>query len=819
MPLDVDQHTLELLEFDKIRERLLGFTLSEPGRSALRENEFETDQTLLQGRLAIVSEIQILLTERDRRPEGDIPTLGPFLSSARHEGSVLEPEELNEIARFLRGVRTLQEWLFQESEGTARSTLRGDLAGSPELERRIRSYIDQDGSIKEDAIPELRAIRKEIARTHGEIDEIVRSYFQRGDKDRIFTSDVPTQRDGRTVLPLSADHRSKIQGIVHEVSQSGATLFVEPEPLVRRNNALVELQGRAFQAIRRALRLLTEEVRGQINLLMSLEEYVATLDGYYARALYGNRIEGHPPTEAGAEGTLVLVKARHPLLGSDCVPISIEVEKKTRALIVTGPNTGGKTVSLKTVGLFALMHQFGIPLPAEDGTVMPIFHSIYADIGDEQSLEESLSTFSGHMRRISFVLSRADRESLVLLDELGSGTDYEEGAALSMAILDTFISRARLTIVTTHHTVLKHYGFTREEAENVSVSFDTTTHRPTFQLRVGEPGASHALEIASQNGIGPELIEQAERYLEEHQSDAAEIIRQLTEEHNLLQERRRELEEEQRRYARQEELLREEREALREKEEELRREGIRDIRTFAAEARKRLENLVRELREGEITREKTQKVKEYIQELEAKEEGEAARLSREYSPTEEALRKAEERRGGRRGKSTAAGDREDRGATGAGAHRRPREYREGDEVVVTANGRRATLLRRNKDGSWLVAAGPIKLSLDPQEFEPLLGKKGREVSVSYEQGSGAAPVAELDLRGQRLQDALKAVDDQIDRAVLSGMQRFGIIHGMGEGVLQKGVRSHLADHEAVDSFSYATPEEGGFGKTIVELRG
>lgn len=815
MPLGVDQHTLELLEFEKIRARLLGFTLSEPGRGALGENEFETDPARLEGRLTIVSEIQRLLIEQERRPEGDIPALAPIVGSARHEGSVLEPEELNEVARFLRGIRVLQEWLFQESEGTARSALRRDLGSAPELERRVRTYIDVDGSIKEEAIPELRAIRKEIAKTHGEIDELVRSYFQRGDKERIFTSDVPTQRDGRTVLPLSADHRGKIQGIVHEVSQTGATLFVEPEPLVQRNNALVELEGRAFQAIRRTLRLLTEEVREQLDRLASLEEYVATLDGYYARALYGNRLDGHPPAEAGPDGALVLVKARHPLLGPDCVPISIEVEEETKALIVTGPNTGGKTVSLKTVGLFALMHQFGIPLPAEDGTVMPIFHSVYADIGDEQSLEESLSTFSGHMRRISYIVSRADRDSLVLLDELGSGTDYEEGAALSMAILDTFIRKARLTIVTTHHTVLKHYGFTRDEAENVSVSFDTTTHRPTFQLRVGEPGASHALDIASQNGIGPELIEQAERYLKEHQSDAAEIIRELTEEHNLLQERRRELEEEQRRYARQEELLREERRRLEEREEELRREGIREIRTFAAEARKRLENLVRELREGEITREKTQKVKEYIQELEAKKEEETARLDREYSPTEEALRKAEERRGGRRrGAGAEAGPGDD----GRGRREGSREYRDGDEVVVTANGRRATLLRENKDGSWLVAAGPIKLSLSPEEFEPVRGKRDRAVSVSYEQGSGSAPAAELDLRGQRLQDALKAVDDQIDRAVLSGMQRFGIIHGMGEGVLQKGVRSHLADHEAVDSFTYAAPEEGGFGKTIVELR-
>lgn len=710
-------------------------------------------------------------------------------------------------------MRLLHNWYFENSDGTARATLKGEIGDAPNLERRIRTYVDADGSIREEAIPELRGIRREIARTRGDMEELVRTYLQRGDRDRVFTSDVATQRDGRTVLPVSADHRGKIPGIVHEVSQSGATLFIEPEPLVERNNALVELQGRVFQVIRRTLRLLTEELRDHFDLLAALEEYVGRLDGYYARARYGNRLQGLPPEEPDGQGGLRLVNGRHPLLGAECVPISLEVEEKTRALIVTGPNTGGKTVSLKTVGLFALMHQFAVPLPADDGTVLPIFQSVYADIGDEQSLEESLSTFSGHMRRISSILSQADRNSLVLLDELGSGTDYEEGAGLSMAILDTFIQRSRLTIVTTHHTVLKHYGFTREEAENVSVSFDTTTHRPTFQLRVGEPGASHALEIAGQNGIPGDLIGQAERYLEEHQSDAAEIIRQLTAEHNLIQERRKDLEEERRRYERQEELLRQERRELEEREEELRREGIREIREFAGEARKKLENLVRELREGEISREKTRRVKEYIRELEEKEEEESSLLEREPSPTEEALRKASER-GRRRSAESGEGRPDARSRDQRDEH----ALTEGDEVIVTATRRRATLLRRNKDGSWLVAAGPIKLSLGIEEFEPLPKEKKREsVSVSYDREASSAPSAELDLRGQRLRDAITAVDNQIDRALLSGLDRFGIIHGMGEGVLQKGIRSHLSDHDAVASFAYAAPEEGGFGKTIVEL--
>ncbi|MFP4330361.1 MAG: endonuclease MutS2 [Spirochaetaceae bacterium] len=813
MPLDADERTVELLEFSKIRREILEAALSEPGAALLRERGFSRDETVIRRELTLVAEIQRRLAEEEARPEGGVPDVTASVDSLRHEGAILEPEELNEIARFLGGVRRLHNWLFRE-EGGALEALQGDLGPARELEAGIRRYIGEDGSIKEEAIPELQAVRRRIARTRGEIDELVRSYFQRSDREKVFTSDLPTQRDGRTVLPVSSDHRGKIGGIVHEVSQTGATLFVEPEALVEKNNALVELEGRAFQAIRRALAEVSDALRVERTALHGLIGYLAVLDSYYARALYAHRLDAVVPTVAGEGGALILRRARHPLLGPRCVPISLEVTAGTRALIITGPNTGGKTVSLKTVGLFALMHQFGLPLPGESGTTMPIFSSLHADIGDEQSLEESLSTFSGHMQRISGILDRIGPSSLVLLDELGSGTDYEEGAALSMAILDECIRRAGLTIATTHHTVLKQYGFTRKEAENVSVSFDAATHRPTFELRVGEPGASHALDIASHNGIPPTLIAQARSYLDEQQSDIAEIIRQLTEEQTKLKERSAELEEQLRRRRREEQKLLEEREALRAREEELRREGLRELRSFSAEARRKLENLVRELREAEITREKTQAVKEYIQELEEAEARQTERFRDESSRMDEAPGRSP---GGREGRRRRTGP-------GAGSRGRGGEApAAGQEVIVTANGRKATLLRENRDGSWLVAAGPVKLSLGRDEFEPA-GPAGRgsrrgEVHVSYDQDSAPAPRAELDLRGHRLEEALAALDDQIDRALVTGLNRFSVIHGMGEGVLQKGVRSHLAGHGSVTAFHYASPEEGGFGKTIVELGG
>ncbi|MFW5811596.1 MAG: hypothetical protein ACOCWS_01340, partial [Alkalispirochaetaceae bacterium] len=260
MPLDADERTVELLEFSKIRREILEAALSEPGAALLRERGFSRDETVIRRELTLVAEIQRRLAEEEARPEGGVPDVTASVDSLRHEGAILEPEELNEIARFLGGVRRLHNWLFRE-EGGALEALQGDLGPARELEAGIRRYIGEDGSIKEEAIPELQAVRCRIARTRGEIDELVRSYFQRSDREKVFTSDLPTQRDGRTVLPVSSDHRGKIGGIVHEVSQTGATLFVEPEALVEKNNALVELEGRAFQAIRRALAEVSDALR------------------------------------------------------------------------------------------------------------------------------------------------------------------------------------------------------------------------------------------------------------------------------------------------------------------------------------------------------------------------------------------------------------------------------------------------------------------------------------------------------------------------------------------------------------------------------
>ncbi len=343
---------------------------------------------------------------------------------------------------------------------------------------------------------------------------------------------TPTQRDGRVVLPLKTQYKGRVQGIVHEMSSSGSTLFIEPLEVVEKNNAIVQEENLYRLEVRRILRELTAEVSRRASELDGFVGQVSALDTWLARARYAvlhdcRRADPHPDT-------VTLATARHPLLGSGVVPVSITVGGEQRVLIITGPNTGGKTVSLKTVGLLALMNQFGMEIPAGDGSALPLFHSIFADIGDEQSIQQSLSTFSGHVKNLSAIVQRAGARSLVLLDELGAGTDPQEGVALAMALLDHFMARGCIVMATTHHGILKNYGATRPGAQNASMGFDRDTLAPTYRILMGVPGESHALQIARRSGMPENVLRDAFSYLDDERTDISKLVSHLAERHQKL---------------------------------------------------------------------------------------------------------------------------------------------------------------------------------------------------------------------------------------------------------------------------------------------
>ncbi|MGA2642837.1 MAG: Smr/MutS family protein, partial [Spirochaetia bacterium] len=594
---------------------------------------------------------------------------------------------------------------------------------------------------------------------------------------------TPTQRDGRVVLPLKSQYKGRVKGIVHEMSSSGSTLFIEPLEIVEKNNAIVQEENLYRLEARRILRELTSEVSRKTADVRLLVRAVSAMDTWLARARYA---VSHGCRRAEEDTQRVsLIDARHPLLGSIVVPVTVMVGGDQRVLIITGPNTGGKTVSLKTVGILALMNQFGMEIPAAEGSALPLFDSVYADIGDEQSIEQSLSTFSAHVKNLATIVRSAGARSLVLMDELGAGTDPQEGVALAMSLLDHFMARGCIVLATTHHGILKNYGATRPGAQNASMGFDRETFSPTYRILMGVPGESHALQIARRSGMPENVVQSAFSYLDDERTDISRLVSHLAERHQKLtvaedEHKARENElREKRRKADLQELT------LRQKELELRRHGLKELRDFIGQARKDWEEL----------REKTG----------ASAGSDFGRLAARIQSRIE----SEEKR-----------IVEERDALAPGASF---EIHPGMDVIIARTGRRGRAVRPDKGARWIVETETLRLSLPPGELRPApLSGPGENAapSVSFTAaGPVDPPVLDLHIRGMRLDEAMKLVEKQLDSALLHGLREFTIVHGKGEGILRTAVHRYLKSLPAVESFRFSLPEEGGFGRTIVTLKG
>jgi DNA mismatch repair protein MutS2 len=806
-----DERTLRLLEFGRIREDVACYCLSEEGRTALLAEEPRTDPAAVVALKANVSSIIALFQEGREIPSLSFPEIGLPAKAIAKKGSALDEPELFALGLWAESYMAFLSFM----KGAKEEGIASFLVSAPDLApigRVVFRVINKDGSLRD--LPELRDARSRIARINRDIQAVTDSYYKDQDIRSMLNSDEPTQRDGRTVLPVRVNFKGRVRGIVHEVSATGQTVFIEPEELVLKNNELIQEEARYRQELLRVLREATEKLFEHAPSLEAARSLLAGLDGIYARARH-SRVGGLFMARDLASG-FTLRKARHPVLGPRAVPIDVELPEGTRTLIITGPNTGGKTVTLKTIGLLALMNQFGLGVPAAPESGFAVFDAVHADIGDEQSIDQSLSTFSGHIRVIGSILSTATERSLVLLDELGSGTDPEEGCAMAMSLLDTFIERGCLTVLTTHHGILKNYGYSRKACLNASMDFDKASLSPTYRILMGVPGESRALEVASKNGLPAGIVEGARKYLAEERADVSELIRGLTEKHRELED----IEVDRRR------RLRDAKEAQRkadlstlrakQKELELREQGVGDLRRLLSESRKTLENLVKEIREGEITPEKTRGVKDFL-----------SSLASEVGAEEEALEKA---RIEPAESSTQSIDEEYDFETADknGAARPPRAVVplavcEGASVLVGQGRKRGLVIRKAKKGYWVVETESVRLTLPEADLVPVAQSPATKTSVQVELAprgeDGRANAAfELDLRGYRLLEALDAVEKQVDAAALQGLSLFQIIHGTGEGVLGKGIHDYLRNNPAVADYYFARPEEGGYGKTIVRLK-
>ena len=872
------QRTLEVLEYNRIREEMAGYCMSEEGKSVFLERLPSTKPEEIRALKTLGAEWMRGLNAESPPQLRSWPPVRPLLSRLSVEGASLSLEEFYSLGLFCDAVVTFRTWAQRRQESVfsgRRDSL--SLSGTPpsgalptsalpsgalptsahssgalpsadanliavclELgdlslpSNEIFRIIDRSGEIRD--LPEIRAIKQGIRKIQQDIERLMGKYLGDETLKAALQSTLPTIRDGRQVIAIRTNFRNRVHGIVHEVSQSGQTVYMEPDDVVDRNNDLVTEEHRLSREVARILRELTSRIAPFHEAIELSLDRMVFLDGIGACARWGNEnrcvfAEDIAFESAQPLSILQIRQGRHPLLRSRAVPIDLALVPGGRILIITGPNTGGKTVSLKTVALFALLNQSGWPIPASDPTRLPLFDYVGCDIGDEQSLDQSLSTFSGHMKNIATILSSATERSLVLLDELGSGTDPQEGSAIAMAVLDTLLERKATVLVTTHHGILKNYGYTHESCVNASVDFDQNTLSPTYRILMGVPGESHALDIASRNGLDPAIVDLARSYLLSERADVSALIKGLTAKHEELDrfgiEKKKE-----------EQSLREKRRKsdlkelqLKQKELELREQGYRRLDGLFDDIRKQLENLVREIREGEMTREKTLQVKNWIADFEAHLNAEHDGLVAERDDTGTLRKEMEKRQLDEAGKDAASKDKLRRNraaprgeASGTSAGKRSGEripeFEPGIEVYIGESKRRGTLVREAKKDQWIVVTGTLKMTVATAELSAVpVNGQGKKVSieVNTDMGGDDVPSYELRLIGMRAEEAVKALGRQLDLASMKGLREFTIVHGKGNGVLQSAVHETLAAYGAVSEYHFARPEDGGTGKTYVRM--
>ena len=721
------------------------------------------------------------------------------LTRADH-GGMLNTRELLDIAGLLTASRRVSEYdRDRQGEATVLDHYFSALHTNKYLEDRIRGAILDEETIADTASPELADIRRKmrVAATKGR--QILQRIISSPSYAKVLQEALITQRDGRFVVPVKAECKGSLPGLVHDISSSGATLFVEPMGVVQANNELKELQAREEREIERILRQLSADCGDQMENILYDYDILVHLDVIFARAQLSYQMNAARP-EVRRRGGIVLRRARHPLLDpAKAVPISVELGQQFDTLVITGPNTGGKTVTLKTLGLLCLMAQCGLHIPADDGSVVRVFDRVLADVGDEQSIEQSLSTFSAHMANIVQILQQADEQSLLLFDELGAGTDPVEGAALAIAVIQEVRSRGALTAATTHYAELKTFAMTTAGVENASCEFDVQTLRPTYRLLIGIPGKSNAFAISRRLGLDEHVIEAARAQMDSESVRFEDVLTQLEEKHQRL------------------ERAQSEADRLWQQREE----DARKARTFREQMEKAKEN-ARSKGEAEakrIVREAQAKVDAIFAELDE--------LRRQQQKCADFQQMNDARANVRRGLNEAEALVRSRESDPEPIPAPSRPIRVGDQVELPGVNRAAEVLTVNADGSLVLQAGKMKMTVKrgrvrlletAEEIQKKKKQQSRAQSSSPKIQLASRAASELDIRGYETLEAESVVDNYIDSAVMAKLGSVTIIHGKGTGALRKAVHEILRRNKAVKSFRLGRYGEGEAGVTIVELK-
>jgi len=813
VPSPLKHSSARVLEFDQFRDLLAAYVSSPLGKARVAELAPSSDRAWIAQQQQLAAETRKFLSSGGRLEFSGLFDGRQLLAKSKIRGSVLELEEIRDILLLADKAAEWREMalhppdtVLKDNGWQGMQALALQIADFTELLKYFRNKILPDGTLDDRASSELNRIRREVEKQKRTIQESLRGYLRRLAEGGAAQDELVTIRGERFVIPVKTEQRKRVQGVVHGASSSGQTVFIEPLETIEQNNDLVRLLEEEMAEVRRILQEMTSKIGEHAEPIAIAVDVMAEVELQFGKARFGLDYDCVRPELT--EDFLELRDARHPLLqrnmraksSGKVVPLTLEMDSAHRQLIISGPNTGGKTVGLKTIGLMALIAQAGVPVPATTAR-LPMFDAALADIGDYQSIEQNLSTFSAHVTNIDFMSRTATARSLVLLDELGSATDPEEGAALAVAIAEHFRRIGAVTVISTHHTSLKVYAANTTGVLNAAVGFDEKTLQPTYELQVGVPGASAGINIAGRLGLNPEIIEAARKKLGTQTQDVSKFLDKL---HSELRD------------------LERERRAAQERETEMARElkrleadGAREQQKKTREFEGKLESLIRDF-EYQV-RESVNAVQERAaqQKLSKQAEQRIARLRREFKEQFDAGVVAHKS-----------------GADQGDPHARPHEVKhvsEGDTVKLKSLGRTAIVKRKVDDNTFEVEMGAMKMKVPRSDIAevfmrsapgsgatPVAAARARGISVSVRE-DGNAPT-EINVIGQTVDQASDEVEKFLDRAFLAGLSRVRIVHGSGMGILRKALRQLLQKHPHVATVAEPPQNEGGAGATVVELR-
>lgn len=780
------QKTLEILEFNKVKSLIEQEVISDLAIEKVKQLAPSSDYETVVHQMDEVDEISRIYNQYRLPSMSGLSRVQPYIKRSQI-GGTLNVQELNAIKTLIQvqnQFKTFYNQLVEDEETVNYEILDGQMQQLPVLTHLYQSIHQKCDTqdLFDSASMELQSIRSRIAKTNqrvrAQLDRMVKSTSNQ----KKLSDAIVTVRNERNVIPVRAEYRQDFNGIVHDQSASGQTLYIEPSAVVELNNQISRLRSEEATEVQRILAELTAEVAEEAEACLISEQVMGHLDFLIGKARYAAKIKGTKPTFA-VERQVYLPKAFHPLLDRDTVVANtIEFESSIQTVIITGPNTGGKTVTLKTLGLIILMAQSGLLIPTLDGSQLSVFDNVFCDIGDEQSIEQSLSTFSSHMKTIVNILEEANDKSLILFDELGAGTDPSEGAALAMSILDHVHGMGALVMATTHYPELKAYSYNREGVMNASVEFDVDTLSPTYKLLMGVPGRSNAFDISKRLGLGLKIINHAKSMIGQDEQEINEMIASLEKNAKRVDDHRIELDR----------LVRE----------------ASQIHNDLSRAYEQYQNMESRLIE-EAKDKANQRIKAAMEE--ADDILKSLRDMRDQKGAEvkeheliDQRKRLEDQYEAKSIKQNVQKQKWD-------------EIKAGDEVKVLSYGQKGEVLEVLSDEEAVVQMGIIKMKLPLSDLEKKEKAKEQPKKVVTRTNRSTVKM-ELDLRGYRYDEAMVALDQYLDQAVLSNYEDVYIIHGKGTGALQKGVQQHLKRHKSVATYRGGMPSEGGFGVTVATLK-